>query len=64
MRKSLTALLIGPKQYYQFKRGERGLNPGQQEMIRRIVRAFGYDWDVPFDRYYEAYSFGNPPQNQ
>ena len=64
MRKSLTALLIGPKQYYQFKRGERGLNPGQQEMIRRIVKGFGYDWDVPFDRYYEAYSFGNPPTDQ
>ena len=23
-----------------------------------------YDWDVPFDRYYEAYSFGNPPTDQ
>lgn len=64
MRKSITALLIGTRQYYEFKRGERGLDPGRQEAIRRIVRGFGYDWDVPFDRYYKAYRFGPPPVKQ
>ena len=64
MRKSLTALLIGPKQYYQYLRGERPLTPNQQNAIRQIVSSFGYDWEVPFERYYKSYRFGNPPLNQ
>lgn len=60
MRKRLTAKLIGPRQYYEFKRGDRPLSPEQQEMIRRVVRSFGYEWEVPFDRYFQAYRFGNP----
>ena len=61
MRKQLTAFLRGPKQYYQYMRGERPLSPAQQQGVRRIVSSFGYDWEVPFERYFQAYRFGNPP---
>jgi hypothetical protein len=61
LRKQLTAYLHGPKQYYQYMRGERPLSPAQQQGIRRIVSSYGYDWDVPFERYIQAYRFGKPP---
>ena len=61
MRKRITAYLRGVKQYYQYMRGERPLSPAQQQGLQQIVRDFGYDWDVPFERYFQAYHFGNPP---
>ena len=64
MRKSLTTFLHGSKFYYQYMRGERPLSPEQQEGIRQIVRSYGYDWEVPFERYYQDYHFGYPPGGQ
>jgi len=61
LRKQLTAYLHGRKQYYQYMRGERPLSPEQQQGIRQIVSSYGYDWDVPFERYIQAYRFGKPP---
>lgn len=61
MRKTITAYLHGTKQYYQYMRGERPLTPEQQDGIRKIVSSYGYDWEVPFDRFYRAYRFGTPP---
>jgi len=61
MRKNITAYLHGAKQYYQYMRGERPLTPEQQRGIQQIVRSYGYDWEVPFERYHSAYRFGNPP---
>lgn len=61
MRKSLTRYLHGTKMYYEYKRGDRLLNPEQQEWIRQLVREYGYDWEVPFDAYMEAYRFGKAP---
>ena len=61
MRKRITAYLRGVKQYYQYMHGERPLSPAQQQGLQQIVRDFGYDWDVPFERYFQAYRFGKPP---
>ncbi len=61
LRKDLTKLLRGPKQFYQYMHGERPLSPAQQQTIRQLIRDCGYDWDVPFEHYFTAYHFGNPP---
>lgn len=61
MRKSITHYLHGTKMYYEYKRGDRPLNPEQQEWIRQLVKSYGYDWEVPFDGYMETYKFGNAP---
>lgn len=63
LRKSLTKLLRGPKQFYQYMHGERPLTPAQQA-IRQIISSCGYDWDVPFERYFTAYRFGKPPVDE
>ncbi len=57
MRESLTYYLHGSKLFYEYKRGDRPLMPEQQEWIRQLVKKFGYDWDVPFDRFEEAIDF-------
>ena len=54
MRKGLTSYLHGVKFYYEYKRGDRPLSPEQQQWIRQFVKSYGYDWEVPFDSYYEA----------
>ena len=64
LRKQLTAYLHGRKQYYQYMRGDRPLSPEQQQGIRQIVSSYGYDWDVPFERYVQTYSFGKPPVDE
>lgn len=63
MRKSITNYLHGTKMYYEYKRGERPLSPEQQQQIQLIVNNFGYDWEVVFDRYAEAYKYGIAPQS-
>jgi len=57
MRKNLTFYLHGAKFYYQYMRGERALNPEQQQWIRQLVKDYGYDWEVPFDSYEEHYVY-------
>ncbi|MBQ6063901.1 MAG: hypothetical protein IJK87_09795 [Prevotella sp.] len=61
MRKSITRYLHGTKMYYEYKRGDRPLNPEQQQWICQLVRSYGYDWEVTFDRYVESFLFGNAP---
>ncbi|MBQ8713453.1 MAG: hypothetical protein IJ551_11645 [Prevotella sp.] len=61
MRKNITRYLHGAKRYYEYKRGERALTPEQQQWIRQLVKDYGYDWEVPFDCYAEAYVFGMAP---
>ncbi len=57
MRKGITAYLHGSKSYYEYKRGERVLTPEQQQWMNDYVRSFGYDWEVPFDSYFESYEY-------
>jgi hypothetical protein len=57
MRKGITSYLHGPKMYYEYMRGERSLSPEQQEWINNFVKSYGYDWEVPYDRYYEGYEY-------
>jgi hypothetical protein len=57
MRKSITRYLHGAKLYYEYMRGERPLSPEQQTWIRNFVKSYGYEWEVPFDRYFEAYEY-------
>ncbi|MBP3247387.1 MAG: hypothetical protein IJQ64_10360 [Prevotella sp.] len=57
MRKDITKFLHGAKLYYEYKRGERALSSGQQQWIRNYVKSRGYEWEVEFDSYFEAYIF-------
>lgn len=43
--------------YYEYMRGERSLSPEQQEWINNYVKSYGYDWEIPYDRYYEGYEY-------
>ena len=64
IRKRITELLHGTKLYYQYMRGERPLYPEQQQAISAIVAAYGYDWEVPFDRLDQAYAYGHAPTQE
>lgn len=57
MRKTITKYLHGAKMYYEYKDGRRALNPEQQKWIRNYVSSLGYDFEVKFDRFFEAYVF-------
>lgn len=57
MRKAITRYLHGVKFYYEYKRGDRPLSPEQQQWIRNFVKSYGYEWEVPFDSYYEDYAY-------
>ena len=57
MRKELTSYLHGAKFYYEYKRGDRPLSPEQQAWIRQFVKSYGYEWEVPFDSFYEDYEY-------
>ena len=57
IRKELTRYLHGAKFYYEYKRGDRPLSPEQQVWIRELVKSYGYEWEVPFDCFCEAYEY-------
>lgn len=57
LRLDLTALLHGVRIYYEYKRGKRLLTPDEQAEIRRIVRHYGYEWEVSFDGYVDCLRF-------
>ncbi len=59
MRKEVTRYLHGAKLYYEYKDGKRPLSPEQQQWIRNYVKSCGYDWEVEFDHYFEAYVFNH-----
>lgn len=60
MRKAITKYLHGAKMYYEYKDGRRALNPEQQRWIRDFVAKMGYDFEVKYDRFFEAYVFHHP----
>ena len=43
--------------YYRYNRGEKLLNPKQQEQIRKLFRKYGYDTGIEFDHYVTTYDF-------
>ena len=57
MRKAITRYLHGTKMYYEYKDGRRALTPEQQNWIRNYVKSQGYEWEVTFDHFSEAYVF-------
>ena len=57
MRKTITRYLHGAKMYYEYMRGERPLSPEQQQWIKDYVKSLGYEWEVEFDGYFEAYVY-------
>lgn len=57
MRMALTELLGSKGTYYRYKDGERWINPGLQQVIEERLRQVGYDKEVVFDEYAEAYDF-------
>ena len=57
MRKAITSYLHGTKMYYEYKDGRRALNPEQQHWIKDFVKSLGYEWEVKFDHFFEAYVF-------
>lgn len=57
MRKAITKYLHGAKMYYEYKDGRRALNPEQQKWIKDYVSSQGYDFEVKFDGFFEAYVF-------
>lgn len=43
--------------YYEYMRGDRPLSPEQQNWIKNFVKSYGYDWEIPYDRYFEGYEY-------
>lgn len=57
MRKELVDYFHGKRQYYWYMKGERALLPGQQDWMRQWLRGWGYEWELPFDRYEDGYIY-------
>ena len=49
--------LHGKKMYYEYRRGERLLNPKQQAWINRLFEQYGYATPVTFDGEKICYDF-------
>jgi len=55
IRKRLTSYFHGPRQYYWYVRGERGLTEEQQRFVRSVFAEYGYT-DLPdFSRNEDEY---------
>lgn len=57
IRMALTELLGSKGTYYRYKNGERWMNPALQRAIGERLRQLGYEQEVTFDDYAEAYDF-------
>ena len=57
LRLQLTTMLSGKRYYYEYKRGERRLDPEQQERIKQLFTSYGYGDSVRFDSYEDDYVF-------
>lgn len=57
LREAMKKLLGCHTNYYRYNRGEKLLNPKQQEQIRKLFRKYGYDTGVEFDHYVTTYDF-------
>ena len=58
LRDKIKGYLGGHGTYYRFNRGERMLNPEQQEWILDLFRSYGYTEGLAFEHYGDAYDFG------
>ena len=56
-RLDLIRLLNGRSNYYRYLNGKHTLSPKQQEEIRRILHAHGYDGPTDFDSHQDRYCF-------
>ena len=57
IRMALTELLGSKGTYHRYKNGERWMNPALQQAITERLRQLGYEQEVTFDHYAEAYDF-------
>ena len=57
MRSELADFLGSKATYFRYQRGERSLNPRQQQWIRNMFRRHGYSDDITFDDIKETYIF-------
>ena len=58
LRDKIKGYLGGHGTYYRYNRGERLLNPEQQEWVLNLFRRYGYTEDLAFAQYKDAYDFG------
>ena len=58
LRDRIKSYLGGHGTYYRYNRGERMLNPKQQEWIINLFRRHGYTENLVFEHYCDAYDFG------
>ena len=57
VRMALTNMLGSKGTYYRYRNGERPMNAAMQQMVTDRLRAAGYNGEVVFDRYGDAYDF-------
>ena len=57
VRLALTKMLGSKGTYYRYKNGERPMNAAMQQLVADKMRTAGYDGEVVFDRYGDAYDF-------
>ena len=57
LRDEVKAYLGGHSNYYRYHRGERMLTPEQQQAIKAMFQARGYDHSLTFDGYREQIDF-------
>ena len=57
LRERMTSMLSGKRIYYEYMRGERRLEPIQQECIKELFGKYGYADSVKFDAYEYGYLF-------
>lgn len=55
IRMELTAFFGSNGAYYRYKNGEMMLTPSQQQNVADVFRRHGFDGDIVFDQYMEAY---------
>lgn len=57
LRAYISQYLGGNGSYYRYLHGERMLMPEQQSWIRNLFKEYGYDENIEFDGYKDAYRF-------
>lgn len=58
LRNEIKSYLGGHGTYYRYNRGERLLNPEQQQHILELFRRRGYTEGLAFEHYLDDYDFG------
>ena len=58
LREQMKAYLGSHGAYYRYNRGEKLLNPEQQQWIVNLFRTYGYTENLTFEQYREVYDFG------